>query len=623
MNPQIGFLLSKSLEALKVSNLDSAELFLNQALRMQPSNSVTLRLLGVISSQRRDYVKALNYLNTAIKNAPRDFLLFSNLGNVLYEMKNYPASLEAYDRSIKLNPKYEEVWTNKGNLLRAWEKLEEALFCHEKAINLRPGYAEAWNNKANVLNDLGKKEDALDHYTKAISLNQEYEEAWNNRGNTLRDLGRCEEALENHDKALTLNNNNPIFWVSKGLTLHEMGRYKQAIDHYDEALSLEINLTEAYANKGLAFHEIGRYNEAIEQYKLALTLKPELYEVWKNKGVTFHDLAKYEDALQCYEKALALKPESVETKWNKSLALLIKGEFNKGLPLYENRWYSQKISSAQDHRFIEYSKWTGHDNLLNKTILVYGEQGYGDFIQFCRYVKLLPELGAKVILETPDPLVELMQTLDDRIEVIGKSHQSPKFDYCCPVMSLPLALNINLSNIKITDPYLFSNPDKLKEWDKKLGVKHKKRIGLAWSSMSGLKDDAKRSLSLKEFLNGLPEDDKYEYICLQKELKESDKKTLSDYGRIKFYGEELKNFSDTAALIESVDLVVSTCTSIPHLSGAMGRETWILLSYSPDWRWFVNRTDSPWYPSVRLFRQPAVGNWADTLTGLKRELSKF
>jgi tetratricopeptide (TPR) repeat protein len=619
MNPQVGFLLNKSLDALRSSNLDSAELILNQALKIQSNNATVLRLLGVVASQKGEFSRALKYINDALKYSPRDFLLLSNLGNIFYELKDYESSLIAYEKSIKLNPNYEEVWSNKGNLLRSMKQYEEALICHDKAINSKPNYPEAWNNKGNVLHDLGRHEEALGCYDKAINLTPSYADAWNNKGNVLRSLGRCDEALFNHNNALKFAENHPQFLANKGLTLNELRKYREEIEQYDKALNLQPDFEEVYANKGLALHELGRYEEAIEQYDSALNLNPTLYEAWKNKGVSLHDLSRCNEALVCYENALKIKPNSFEVNWNKSLTLLLQGDFDRGLPLYENRWKSNNIGSEKDYRFEGVARWTGAESLKNKTILVFGEQGFGDFIQFCRYIRLLPELGAKVILEAPEQLFELMKSVDSSCQLVVKGKELPPFDYCCPVMSLPLATGVNLSNIKVYDPYILSNSKKVADWNERLGKKLKIRIGIAWSSMSGFKDDSKRSLPLELFLNGLPSDT-YDYVCLQKEIKDTDRETLRNYGKINFYGDELNNFSDTAALIECVDLVISTCTSIPHLSGALGKKTWIILPYTPDWRWFLNRTDSPWYPSVKLFRQSDVGDWNSVLSRVKKEL---
>jgi len=484
MNPQLGFLLNKSLESLRNLNLESAELYLKQALRLQSNNPHVLRLLGVIAAQRRQYSDALKFLNNSLKVLPKNALALSNLGNVFLDLKEYSNALDAYDKSIKIDPKYEEAWSNKGN----------------------------------VLYELKRFEEAIAHHDKALSLNSEYAEGWSNKGNVLHELKRLDEAIAHHDKALSL------------------------------------------------------------------------------------------------------RPEYQDAYWNKSLCLLLQGNFENGLPIYESRWDSKIVSEIGGKRIFDEPTWLGVEPLQGKTILLYGEQGLGDFIQFCRYTKLVSDLGANVILEVPEALASLMENVEGVSQLVVKGAKLPFFDYQCPLLSLPLAFNTTISRIPAYPHYLTSHPNKVSEWKSKLGEKRTKRIGLVWSSMSSFKLDSKRSLMLKDFVKALPVDG-FEYICLQKELKECDKEFFEAYGNIRFCGGELESFADTAALIENLDLVISTCTSIPHLSAALGKETWVLLSHVPDWRWLLDRSDSPWYPSVKLFRQPAIGDWDSVFDNVKFDLS--
>jgi len=517
MNPQIGFLLNKSLESLRNSNLDSAELYLKQALRLQPSNPHSLRLLGVISAQRRQYSDALKYLNDSLKALPKNSLALSNLGNVLHELKQYENALDAYDKSIKIDPKYAEAWSNKGNALYGLKRFDEAIVHHDKALDLRPDYAEAWSNKGNALHELKRFEEAVAHYDKALSLRSEYVECW----------------------------------VNKGWSLHELKRFDEAVAHFDKALSLD--------------------------------------------------------------------PHYHEASWNKSLSLLLQGDFVNGLPLYESRWNIKIVSETAGKRDFDKPTWLGTESLQGKTILLYGEQGLGDFIQFCRYVKLVYDLGAEVILEVPQPLAGLMKDLEGVSQLVIKGEELPIFDYQCPLLGLPLALNTSISSVPASMSYIAVDPNKVAEWSIKLGKKTKKRIGVVWSSISNFKDDSKRSLKLIDFVKALPSEG-FEYICLQKEIKDCDKDFFENYKNIRFFGDELEDLEDTAALIENLDLVISTCTSVPHLSGALGKETWILLSHVPDWRWLLERDDSPWYPSVKLYRQSEINNWNKALESIHLDL---
>jgi protein O-GlcNAc transferase len=308
MNPQIGFLLNKSLEALRNSNLESAELYLKQALRLQSSNPHVLRLLGVICAQRRQYSDALKYLNASLKALPKNSLALSNLGNVYLELKEYGNAFDAYDRSIKIDSNYEEAWSNKGNALYELNRYDEAITHYDKALSLKPSYAEAWSNKGNALYELKRFDEAIAHHDKALSLKPDYAEAWFNKGNALYELKRFDEAIAHHDKALSLKPDYAEAYSNKGVTLYELKRFDEAIAHHDKALSLKPDYAEAYSNKGVTLYELKRFNEAIAHHDKALSLKPDYAEAYSNKGVTLHELKRFDEAIAHYDKALSLKP---------------------------------------------------------------------------------------------------------------------------------------------------------------------------------------------------------------------------------------------------------------------------------------------------------------------------
>jgi len=275
MNPQIILLLNQSLEFLRDSNLESAELCLKQIISLESSNPYALRLLGVISAQRGRYPEALNYLKASLKALPQDSLTLSNLGNVYLEIKEYSNALDAYDKAIKINPKYEEAWSNKGNVLNELKRYDEAIAHYDQALSLKPNYAEAWSNKGNVLNELKRYNEAIAHYDQALILKPDYAEAWTN----------------------------------KGWTLYELKRYDEAIAHYDQALSLKPDYVETWSNKGTALNDLKRYEEAITHYNQALILKPDYAQGWSNKGATLNDLKRYDEAIAHYDQALILKPD--------------------------------------------------------------------------------------------------------------------------------------------------------------------------------------------------------------------------------------------------------------------------------------------------------------------------
>ena len=619
MNPQISFLLNKSIESLRNSNLESAELYLKQVIKLQANNPHALRLLGVIAAQQKRYPEALSYLNASLKAFPKNPLTFSNLGNIFLDLKEYDKALDAYDNSIRIDPSYEEAWSNKGNALSQIARYEEALSQFDIALSLKPAYIEAMISKGLVLNTLKRFDEAIAQYDQVLSLAPNYHQAWANKGVTLYELGYFNEAIAHYDKALVLKPDSPEFIVNKGLALHGLERFDEAIAQYDQVLSLDSNYHQAWANKGVTLNTLKRFDEAITHYDKALTLDPNYHQALANKGVTLHELGNFNQAIAHYDQALTLNPNYHEASWNKSLSLLLLGNFENGLPHYEKRWQS-KVGRIAAKRFSSNSAWLGVESLQGKTILLYGEQGLGDFIQFSRYCKMVTNLGAKVILEVPEPLMRIFIGFEGVAQLVVKGETLPPFDYQCSLLSLPLALKTNISNIPGVVSYNSSGAwaNKASEWSARLGLKTRPRVGLVWSGNVQHKNDSNRSISLAKILPYLPSN--LEYICLQKEIRNQDKLTLSSCPQIRLFEHNLSDFSDTAALINELDLVISVDTSVAHLAATLGKETWILLPYVPDWRWLLDRADSPWYPAAKLYRQTSIGSWCEVLEDMNKGL---
>ncbi|PIT71198.1 hypothetical protein B9Z41_17075, partial [Limnohabitans sp. JirII-31] len=285
-----------------------------------------------------------------------------------------------------------------------------------------------------------------------------------------------------------------------------------------------------------------------------------------------------------YDKAISLKPDYAGAHWNKSLELLALGQFKEGWKSYEWRWKHEDLGSKLPN--FSQPQWLGVESLQGQTILLHSEQGLGDTIQFCRYAKLVKAQGARVVMEIPAALVPLLQGLEGVDELVQSRQALPAFDYHCPLLSLPLAFKTELSTIPSPEPYLRSDKAKVNQWRIKLGPKSKPRVGLVWSGSTQHKKDHNRSLRLDELIHYLP--NSFDYVCLQKEIRAVDQETLKQ-SRIQYFGDELKDFADTAALCELMDVVISVDTSVAHLSGALGRPTWVLLPYVPDWRWLLDR----------------------------------
>jgi hypothetical protein len=298
---------------------------------------------------------------------------------------------------------------------------------------------------------------------------------------------------------------------------------------------------------------------------------------------------------------------------NQSLCLLQTGRFEQG-------WRQHEWRKRLDNAFRSYPQpvWLGEENIAGKTLFIYSEQGLGDTIQFCRYVKLMEARGAIVIMSVQQPVRRLLKQISPTIQIIDPNEMPTDFDYHCPLLSLPRAFVTTFETIPAEPRYLKADDELRAAWSARLPPKTNLRIGTVWSGSTGHKNDHNRSMKLETLLPIFSLD--ADWICLQKEVRDKDLALLRQDSRIAHFGDELKDFSDTAALVDLVDLVITVDTSVAHLAGAMGKPVWILLPFNPDWRWLLERNDSPWYPTARLFRQPQIGNWVEVVNQVKNEL---
>ena len=333
------------------------------------------------------------------------------------------------------------------------------------------------------------------------------------------------------------------------------------------------------------------------------------------------ELKRLEEALSSYDKAISLQPDYAEAYWNSAICYLLAGNFTDGWPRYEWRWQSESMSKTAGVRNFSQPLWLGAESIKDQTILLYAEQGLGDTIQFSRYVKLVVKLGAKVILEVQPSLVKLLSDLEGISQIIVKGDKLPHFDCQCPLLSLPLAFKTEIKTIPSASQNIYSDIEKVAKWQAILGEKTKPRVGIVWSGSATHKNNHQRSLTLSKLITYLPSD--YEYVSLQKEISDVDKEVLTKHIEIKHFGGDLKNFADTAALCELTDIVISIDTSVAHLAGTLGKTTWILLPYSPDWRWLLDRNDSPWYTSVKLYRQEKINDWDGVLVNIQSDLKEL
>ena len=518
------------------------------------------------------------------------------LGMAAVKTRQLELALEVLPKAAAANPRDAQVHTYLSAAMLMLNRNDDALASTGRALKLKPDdtlTTLTLNIRACVLGNLNRNEASLQACDQALKIKPDYAEVLVNRGNALVQLKRPEDAL----------------------------------DSFERARRIKPDFAPAINNCATLLTQLKRFGEALQRYDEALKLQPDYAEAAFSRGVILSDLGRPREALKSYLHALKIRPDYLDARCNLAFCRLQLGDFAQGWKDYEAQWEKSKLAGLQPT--LNQPLWTGAEPLRGKTLLLYADEGLGDTIQFCRYAQKAKARGARVVLMAQRPLLKLLTGIKGADKVVAKGGRVPKTDYHCPLMKLPGAFNTTLQTIPAAMPYLRSDPARVARWRKRLGgadtgntgKKPRLRIGLAWSGNPAHANDHNRSLALKDILTLLAFD--ADWVSLQKEVRVSDATVLAQQPQIKHFGEQIKDFSDTAALVEQMDLVIAVDTSVAHLAGAMGKALWILLPFNPDWRWLLKRGDSPWYPTARLFRQPAVGDWVGAIASVEKALGKL
>jgi tetratricopeptide (TPR) repeat protein len=617
-NPDLHYNRATALQAL--GRFDAALAGYDAALALHPNDPEARNNRGVALKALGRFEAALDSFELAIAMVPGYADAHNNRGNVYIEMQRFDEALACYDTVVALGAASGETHFNRGRVLQGRDE-EAALAAYGQAIGLDPRLAKAYNNRALILRRMKRLDEALRDYEMAISLQPDYQEAHIGAGNVLRDLKRHQDALACYDEALRHGERDAGLLDLRGMTLRELRRHEEALAAHEEALALDPALANAVQNRGNALRDLHRLDEALACFEHALRMEPDNPLAWVNQGAIQAAMGRYEDALASYGRALAIDPELAVAYWNRSLLHLEHGNFRDGWLDHEWRWKTPHFLNSPDIRDFDAPLWLGREDIAGKRILLYSEQGFGDVLQCARYVPLLAARGATVILETHGPLASLLARLDGVAEVVPRGQPLPATDWRCPMMSLPLAFGTELATIPAPARYLRADPAKVDAWREILGPAAKPRVGLVWSGNPSHGNDGNRSLAFAQMTALLSE--RFEFFTLQRDVRPEDQALLTQDGRVRGFGHQLRDFSDTAALCELMDVVVTVDTSVAHLAGALGRPTWILLPAVADWRWLRERRDSPWYPSARLYRQARPGAWQDTLAAVNADLERL
>lgn len=537
-------------------------------------------------------------------------------GLTLHRRGDLAAAETLYRRVLMDAPGHADALHLLGVALAQRGQADAAITLIQAAIAAAPTDANMHANLGRACKAAGRTEDALAAFDQALALGSKDPGVHSDRGNVLLDLDRAALALDAFDRALALRADYAEAFGNRGNALRALNRHTEALDSLDRAIALKPDFADAHSNRGNVLQDLDRHADAVDSYDRALALQPDHLDALVNRGVALRALGRQAAALASYERALAVRPDHVTARTNRSLCLLQTGDFANGW--VEHEWRLRMPAFAPTAGRFRDPPWRGSASLKGKTILLHAEQGFGDTLQFCRYVPLVAARGARVVLEVGRPLRRLLTTLDGAAQVISGDDPTPGCDVHCPLLSLPLAFGTTLNTIPPPAP-LRPDREQMAHWQQHLASLPGRRVGLVWEGSSlkrhpeGRAADRRRSITLSHFapLGTIPGSS---FVSLQTGTAAAQTAAPPSGLAVHDFTTELTDFADTAAVIMALDLVITVDTAVAHLAGTLGKPVWILIQFDADWRWLLNRTDSPWYPSARLFRQSSFGDWNGVIT---------
>jgi len=555
-----------------------------------PDDDATISALNELAAAelaQRHFDSAVDCFRRILKVRPAEPETLQSLGNALYDAGRFEEAIATYRQGVEAAPNSAGIYNNLGNALRAVGRLEEAIEAYRSAVGLRPDHVLLYYNLGQALSLLDREDEAAESYRCALAINSGDPDALIGLGNTLR-KGKQPDVAEQH--------------------------FQEALDHYLHALRVRPNDASALIGVGSALLGLFRHVEAVPYLERALAQRPEDNDTRIALGNALLGANRNAEALVQYREAEKHTTDTAALRLNQALALLTIGRWTEGWELLESRFsVPQAFPGVDLPRDVQF--WRGED-IAGKTILLQGEQGLGDTIHLVRYAPLVAERGARVVLRVQPVLGKLIGGMRGVDTVLTGFDAAPEVDVVCPLMSLPLAFNTELATIPASVPYLAPPEPYRLLWRTLLGERRRPRIGVAWRGQQHLPH---RSMPLAQLAPLLQRAD-YEFHGLQKEMSDADRAWLTANPLLIDHGEDLRDFADTAAVAEAMDLVISIDTSVAHLAGALARPLCIMLPFAADFRWLLDRTDSPWYPTARLFRQPCTGDWNSVILAVTAAL---
>lgn len=626
---RIQALWDEGLQAFQQDDLEVAKSNFQSLLLLNPKHFDCLYLSSVIANQEGNLSLALELLWKAFRlDSSRIDVLF-NIAVLLSSLEKYEYSLDAYNAILERDPNHIQALYNKASLKAKLGFVEDALYHLEQVVAISPNFEAAKINleqlKAVASNTFIT---IMGGQNSNPNLKEEHFQKLHDKGLALFEKRDLINAIEHFNQALLLKPKSLHAHHNLGMALEKMGRLQDALNCYEQALDIDPKSAPTLNNMGNIYRDLGALDKAETHFIKAIEIQPDYADALNNLGWTYYTMRQFKKAMDCYDKALELKPDLIETKYNMGLCQLMLGDFENGWLNYDYRKLQPNHQRYVDARGRP--EWLGYESLENKTIYIYPEQGLGDTLQFSRYLKLLIARGGNVLFNPGPSLISLFENFDPAIKLIYPGHVIPEYDFHCSLMSLPLAFKSTLENIPKNMPYLFADAKKIDHWSKKILPIRGPKIGLVWNggfraNQPELWELNKRRNIPFEMISKLNITD-MNFFSLQKgkEAEEQLKEVINSYwpNQDNFYNftSDLHDFSDTAAHISQLDLIISVDTSTAHLAGGMGKPVWILNRFDSCWRWLESGEKSDWYPSVKLYRKEHAENWYAVIEKVKLDL---
>jgi Flp pilus assembly protein TadD len=610
--------LAQGWQYQRAGRLDVAEQVYRNILDVQPDQPDALYLLGTVCHRQGKLDDAVQHLLMAVSVRPDFSEAHNNLGVVMATMGHRLDAVKHFRHVVRLKPNDPDASNNLGNALREQGELDEAVERLRYALRLRPDFADAMHNLGLTLHDQGKYEEAVAQLTLAVRLRPDFAEVYNDLGMICGKMKRWDEAAAHFQQLVRLRPDNADGLAHLGAVLREQGQLDESADRLRHAARLKPDDANILSNLGLTLQQAGQLREAKEHLRHAISVDPEHADAHNNLAVTFAQLGRFDEALGEYAEALRIRPQQAIYRRNRALSWLTLGDFEKGWPEYEFRWQCPGFVE----RKLKQPRWNG-EPIENKTLLLYAEQGLGDTMQWIRYAPMVKQFGATVFVEVQPALMRLLSRVKGIDRLIAQGEMLPAFDYHIPLGSLPGVFQTTVETIPDEVPYLTAEEERVEYWQGQLASLPDLKIGIAWQGNPKQGGDRLRSIPLIHFAP-LARLDGVQLISLQKEPGAEQLKEMADALPVIDLARRLDlsggAFLDTAAVMRSLDMVITCDTAIGHLAGALGVPVWLALSAAADWRWLTDRDDTPWYPTMRLFRQNKLGRWDDVFERMAAEI---